>query len=152
MIYLKLQRKPKTISELFDRLFSYWDRNQYKSCQTYKDAEATKVECLGNKYRSVDDIVEIVQTYFPESTEQEIFWELLHFRIQREDSTYVSCLIHCLNISRPTICLTRNSKYPLVIDYFESSLMTKSKYKDWKTICAMVGIYSEEELSNIKYS
>lgn len=73
MIYLKLDNKPTTFSEL---LLELYGERSYSKCYTYKDEECTVIQCSAGSYRSVDEIFEIARTYFPEITFQEVQDEL----------------------------------------------------------------------------
>ncbi len=74
-IYLKID-KPNTIQELLLQLFSCY--GYYNTgAETYFDEACTQIQCESNKWRSFDDIFEIVNTYFPNTEEKEIMHELL---------------------------------------------------------------------------
>lgn len=150
MIYLKLEQKPKTLEELFTQLFSYYNASQLKSCETFEDESCNLSECDANKYRSIDDVLDIAQTYFPDLSEQHVIRSLLTTILEYRGDLYYPYLIACSKISRPTICFNEG-EYPRVnIRYdFDSENLKQSRFKNWKEVCAIAGINSIKELQDI---
>lgn len=146
MIYLKLKQEPKTIEELLTELFSHKSNSgDIKSVETYKDKEYTIIDCDEDKYRSVDDLVEIVQTYFPDATPKEIFRTLIELKIYYDDDTYRLCMLNCDKINRPTMSFSKRDTIWGFDDdddeneYFTNELF-KSEYKNWGTVCYIAEI------------
>lgn len=52
----------------------YYNR---KFIQTYSNEKCTKIQCEFGRMRSFDDILEIVRTYFPKTSAEQLFHELL---------------------------------------------------------------------------
>lgn len=63
MIYLKLDKEPKSFSEILDVL--YIQGLSTTACPTYLDKECTIEECSSNRRRSFQALFEIARTYFP---------------------------------------------------------------------------------------
>lgn len=149
MIYLKLTKKPRTIKEVITNLLSYEVYLSLKSCITYHDEEFNKVECFENKYRSIDDIVTIVQTYFPKATEKQIISALFNTVIIKNNIEYYMKVFACNDIKKPTVCFkvkTRRSNfYNDDLNYFTFG---NSKFDSIKQVCAIAGFNSAQELDN----
>lgn len=63
-IYVKYGRK-KSIKEFLIEFFKSEKRNGYlTNVTTYKNSECTTVQCDEGKYRSFDEILELVNTYY----------------------------------------------------------------------------------------
>ena len=86
-IYLKefREKPPDSIEELITVFQTYKHSNGYDyigSRETYSNPECTKIECYGGRYRSIDALVELSRTYFPDITEKEIFTSLFNLVIE----------------------------------------------------------------------
>lgn len=150
MIYLKFKTPPKTIKAVLRKLFSHkvgQFQPYFKSTITYSDPECTQIECKADKYRSVDDIVDIVHTYFPDATEKEIFNTLIRYRVRYKGRNHRIRLVNCNDIKRPTVFFYDNE--PIVAKPFEARHLVNSRYKNWKTVCKIAGIKSKKELDKI---
>lgn len=147
MIYLKLKKQPTTIAELMTALFSFSTVGILKSVATYIDKECTRLDCNEDKYRSVDDLVEIVQTYFPNSTEEEILKQLLELKIHRGRVCYRLNMINCYNIVKPTICFIESR----TINTSDSRGVNlhNSKYKNWATVYRKAGFKSRAQVEKL---
>lgn len=151
-IFLKLDKEPDTIEELITELYNYprtTGTGIYKllSVETYTDDG--KVDCGRGKYRSIDDIIAIVRTYFPKTPylpvpeDIEIFQVLLNLVITKKDITYYPCLVACPNIYKPTFFL-RNKPY--VCDY-PDDFTEKSNY-NWREVWESLGFRNGDEVKN----
>lgn len=107
-IYLKLEEKPKTIKDLLTKLYSNLCVESMKTIKTYSNPECTNTQCMPNRYRSLDDIVEIVNTYFPKATEKEIFLELFNLNFIIKDGKARLMPIDCDEIDKPTMFYSCN--------------------------------------------
>lgn len=70
MIYLKTKKKFKDIEDLVE--YGYKIPNAYGFKPTFKNKECSIFECHQNAYRSFDGLLEICQTYFPETTDKDL--------------------------------------------------------------------------------
>lgn len=139
-IYLKLKKKPKTIDELIVELFSIYSisTRYLKATKTYKDPECKINQCCTGRYRSIDDFFEIVKTYFPKATEEEILYSLLHKVIRKHNKYYVLYCINCSTINKSTIIFIESISLFTDPPYFYSYMMsnTNSHFiwnKIWKS-------------------
>lgn len=101
-IYVKFG-KQEHIRFFLVKLFGYDNRGQYKSVETYSDPECTIVQCPQNKYRSIEDIHNIVNTYYPGTT----FKKLFHYLIMVNKNNSRAFFIRCSDINKTTFCYTR---------------------------------------------
>lgn len=140
-IYLKLDKPPETIKELLINLFTY--NNYYselKGTKTYSDKECKIIQCSQGRYRSVDDIVELVNTYFPNTEDLNIFKEIFNLAIKHNEQVFVPYLVDCNDVQRPTMSLYGN-----VSLHSGGKNLLKSKY-NWRTIWESLGFTSEDDV------
>ena len=144
MIYLQKNFKPKTIKEVIIKLYSKTSNNSslIKSCTTYSDPNCTIIECDENKLRSIDAVIEIIKTYFPEASDEEIFKELFDTVIIINGIKHVIYPIDCQDIKMPTISFSKHSTI-----LFAGSVHPKSKY-NWDDVIKSIGFKSR----NLLYS
>ena len=139
-IYIK-GPKPRTIKSLIKRLYSYKKGyfNIVKSTSTFFDRECIRLECDDAKNRSFDAIFEIVNTYFPNTSEKEVVKELLSTVIVYNKKSYKCNILYCPNISKPVCYFNTYPSYTL------SSKNGDSK-KSWRQLLRPLGITSELKL------
>lgn len=82
-IYLKIE-KPKTIEELLLQLFTF-KGHYHTGTTTYLDEACTQIQCEENKWRSFDDVYELVNTYFPNTDEKEVMRQLLILPLKKDN-------------------------------------------------------------------
>lgn len=102
-------------------LFSNINGTVITTNETYFDKELKKLQCNKGRLRSFDDILEIVNTYFPSITPKRLIHELLVF----DPPKYINT-IDGLNTNYSD-CNKLNSKY------------------SWHELLAMLGIKNYEE-------
>lgn len=145
-IYLKLDKKPENIIELLYALFSYGidTSNTVTNVITYNDEECQEIQCDCRKYRSFDDIFDIVNTYFPETPVEEVFKSMLILNIKNTDkkSNLYPWLYRCSTIKRIVFCYNYNKS-----EQEFSSEKYESKY-NWVDLMTMIGIKNQQELKN----
>lgn len=93
-IYVKF-KKPDTLKEF---LYKFFDTLNKNSAQTFSDVECKVPQCDAGRRRSFDDLYDIVTTYFPEATIEEILKELILLKPALYFYPYV-----CGTINRPVI-------------------------------------------------
>lgn len=139
-IYIKLNKQPNSIKELLKELFSYIEGQQLKSTMTYKDSNCKIIECYENKYRSIDAVVEVCQTYFSNLKDEEIIKKILFTVIERSGKQFNPYLIQCNEIQMPTLCfISVNTKRPPLINTEINRIYPYSKYKSWENILNIIG-------------
>lgn len=128
-IYLKLEKPPDTIKELIEELFNFAPgTTSFYSVDTFNDKECTDKQCGAGRYRSVDDLVDIFHTYFPDKDKQELFTQLFNLVIERNEIKYTPYLADCFEINKPTICFFHN-----ISMHSCGRIMSNSDY-NWKDI------------------
>lgn len=97
MIYVKPENVRENLEEFLKHNFStnteYFDKGKFS--MTYKDSECTIRECHSAR-RSFEDLLEISQTYFPETTEAELAKILLNLK----SSDFNMRCLYCINIHK----------------------------------------------------
>lgn len=142
-IYIKLKSKPKTVRELLKSLFSYVNTNLVTNVTTYKDRKCKQIQCDSNKLRSFDDVLEVVNTYFPTVSYKTVFKILLTLKIPNSEKIFNLHMGHCQGIERIRLAYYVGN-YP---DYNNAKSQPKyeSKYS-WKELLNEIGIDSEDKL------
>lgn len=162
-IYLKKFKntKPNSLIELIQTLYQYSNTYSVKSIQTYNDVNCTDLECDEDKFRSADALVELCKTYFPNTTEKEIFTALVNTIIILEDKRFYLILSYCTDICKPVFYFYQNlvkSDINYSIDdanndnsdedgyYYEN----KSEYESWEQIMKIIGFNKESLYSYLE--
>lgn len=151
-IYLKLEKQPETIAELLFKLFSYDYDGYLKSVETFSDEQCKIKECNENKFRSIDDVLIIVNTYFPQTSIKEVMQNLLSIVIRYNNELFTICTLHCTDINKPTIYFSKC--YDLddfAFTYYEDEdSMYLSEFEDWAELFKIVNFNSKNELLDFK--
>lgn len=100
-IYLKnyVKKRGLPVASFLEELF----HKQYGFPATYCDKECTKIQCSRGKNRSIDDVMCLIKTYYPNKTYKHIFEQ---FRIYLEkvnnvnDDECSNTLILCNDIEK----------------------------------------------------
>lgn len=137
-IYLKTETKFETPRELLAVLFNITCFYGYKSVATYYDKDCTEEQCEEEKYRSIDEVVEIFQTYFPNITKQEVAFYLF----STELGGYPLQHGMCSDIYQPTMMFGRMN-YGNIGDEKLNSLYDGSI--SWNDFAKLVNITNQTE-------
>ena len=126
-IYVKFaeENKPKTVREFLNKFFSSHKENYIRNVETYSDKECTILQCKADKYRSFDDIFELVKTYYPIVSIGTIFKILLTLKPEHNQSTYNLFMMSCSGIKKIN-CLYVKFKGNKVTNY--SDIMQNASY------------------------
>lgn len=139
MIYIK-NADPTNLNTLLKSMFhlnknGLDGNNMLKNTDSsYSDPEFLINQCLANRYRSFDDIVEFVNTYLPEVSVKEILEELID--LYRDKNIYLY-VINCYNIQKPTMCYT---SLKLDHDIYSDDFRAENSKYNWINLFAMIGI------------
>ncbi len=140
-LYVKF-KKPRTIKEFLIEFYKNTDYGCGTAGVTYFDVECTKIHC-SKSYRSFDDLLELVQTYYPSTTPKRMIYHLITLKIlnPKTNRMFVPHLGVCAGMGR-----IRYIPYP---DWNCSSYLTKqmgqSKYT-WKELLSLLNIKDIREL------
>lgn len=104
-IYVKFE-KPETLKEFLTLLFSYSEDRCLKSVTTYHDKECTTIQCREGKNRSIDDVLEIVNTYYPDVKIEELCQVLFNLKIKHNNTEYTLYGLKCCTINRSVLLFT----------------------------------------------
>lgn len=144
-IYTKFGKKD-SIQEFIFNLFSYRDGYCLFSVETYYDEECKIQQCRRNTYRSIDDLYEILNTYYTINYE-ELLHYLLMTRISINDNIKYPNFIFCEDTDLFTMCFggylsSFDSLEEDDIDYSETSISSIS----WYELFFKLNIKSQEDL------
>jgi len=115
---------------------------KHELSDTYLNEECTFIQTVSGKFRSPDDLFEIIRTYFPDATNNEIMHELLvgDFEDYNGDELFPQ-LYHCTSMNRLRFmyhCYTSNTEFSKINKY-------DSKYT-WSELLNPLGIYTNKDL------
>lgn len=105
-IYVNIKRQ-RLVKDFITLLYSH-SKNGYMTCiESFSDQELTKIQCVKGKYRSIDDVLEIVNTYYPSITMKRLAKILHNLEIVNNDNkTYYFYSLYCTNIEKTTTLFT----------------------------------------------
>lgn len=145
-IYTNFGRQ-KTLREFLIKLFSSESSNYRLNVETYHDEECKSLQCQRNKYRSFDDILDCVNTYYKNITPKCLIHTLLTLNIKNDKGQI--CCLHigiCSGIKR-----IRMLYYPYPLENTYSSEIPCEKYNSkysWIDLLEMLNITTSKELIN----
>ena len=150
-IYVKFaeENKPKTVREFLHKFFSSYKEQYLRNVKTYSDKECTILQCNSDKYRSFDDIFELVKTYYPTVSIGTIFKILLTLKPKHNDIVYNLFMMSCSGIKKIN-CLYVKFKGGSVKNY--SDIIQNTSYDSnytYKELFNMIGVKNQEDLDNI---
>jgi hypothetical protein len=108
---------------------------------TYFDKECKLIHCDPNKYRGFDDILNVVQTYFPEIDEKQLMHHLVMLEL---DDKYYGHFGVCKDVGILRYILYTEVDY---IDIFNNYTPEKSRY-NWRDLFLLLDIHNTEEIKN----
>ena len=150
-IYVKFaeESKPKTVREFLHKFFSSYKDQYLRNVKTYSNKECTILQCDSDKYRSFDDIFELVKTYYPTVSIGTIFKILLTLKPKHDGTVYNLFMMSCSGIKKIN-CLYVKFKGDKVKNY--SDIMQNASYDSnytYKELFDMIGVKNQEDLDNI---
>lgn len=152
-IYFKTEKeKFNSIEELLDEFYRL--PGEYESVlmapATFKDEECTQIQCKPNKTRSVDELQELIQTYIPEASFEEMVKALVFYvRMDiSQNMTYITTPYHCGDIHKNVIFYQLSGNIPHIADnYIYTPNNTYSKHT-WREMLSTIGINTLKELKD----
>ena len=150
-IYI-LGKKPETINELLRTLYSYVtnDNSIFKAIETYSDEECLTPQCSTCKNRSFDDLMCIVNTYFPDTNEATLITELMNLMITGDNNKYFCWIMFCSDIHKPVINYWLEESFARFVR--TSDLKLSNEYGDSNysaaEILSLINIKDYEEMFN----
>ena len=151
MIYLI--STPNSLPDLITKFFTYRVGIVYiKGAKTYSDVDCSIEQCEAARYRSFEDILECAQTYFPETTEEDLLKLLLSIVIVEKENRYQVMCYNCQGILKPTCCF-HQAFTDVILDEKFSEPYGSFKTHDlitWKHILRRIGISEESHLQQFK--
>jgi hypothetical protein len=109
-IYLNHPPEFNTPAEVINYL--YYKNDWNTEYETYLDEACQMRECRSHKLRSIDALIELIQTYFPDFEESDFIdtlFEVVELR-KKEKAIYKYFYInYCMDIDRCTLSMESNS-------------------------------------------
>jgi hypothetical protein len=102
-IYTKFGKQP-TIMKFLELFFDYklWGE-RLLSCETYFDKECTEVQCERGKYRSIEELLMCIRTYYTNVSFETLMRNLCNLKITREGKNYYFRPYECHDIKKTTV-------------------------------------------------
>lgn len=142
MIYVNF-KKPRTLREFLTKFFDYHKSdNSARLCvKTYTDSECKFVQCAENKYRSFDNILECVNTYFPKVTAKELIHELLTLNLKTKTGAQLYLrMANCSTINKIRCWYGINTSSDVLL------VSRLGSQYSWKELLEMLGIKTQEQI------
>lgn len=140
-IYVNFE-PPATVKEFLKKFFSEsnYAHQGFSAVETYFDKECSTIQCEKNKFRSFDDLFDLVNTYYTVKPE-ELMHELLTANLKNGNYDVVLHMGNCSSIERIRMCFYK--------ELAPGNIFTLEKYNSkwsWGELLNMIGITNKEEL------
>lgn len=133
---------PETIPEFLAKFFSCTHMNDRRTnVETFSDEACTTLQCSAGRFRSFDDVLILVNTYYPETSPKDLMHILLSLDLKTKAGRQL--YLHmgdCSTIQRIRMLFYHERP----TNVFMSSKL-QSKYS-WQELLAMLGITNNGEL------
>lgn len=104
-IYVNIKRQ-RYLKDFLTLLYSS-PINCYLTCvESFKDELYTIQQCQARKYRSIDEILEIVNTYYPSITMKKLAKVLHSMVITKDNKKYKLYSLYCNKVGKTTTLFT----------------------------------------------
>ncbi len=149
-IYVKFE-KPDTIEEFLNLFFSekrgYSIHDYFCNVETYNDEACTDIQCYAGKNRSIDDLLDCVNTYFESTTIEELMNILVSLVIVSDNNIKYSMYnYYCKDIDKSVMWWARiGTNKP---DLFRTCDTRGNSQWSWVELYEMMGITNQEEMDN----
>ncbi len=139
-LYTKIE-KQSTLKEFLEKFFSHPKvyTKYITGHATYYDEECTRMHCHQGRYRSFDDLLILVNTYYDNITPEELIHNISILRIYHEGIEYSIYCGTCGDIQRIKMLFLPSGMH---ISF--NGIKYQSKYS-WKELFAMINIYCESD-------
>lgn len=105
-IYVNIERQ-RTLKEFLTLLYSNKNTNGYLTCiKSFEDELCTIKQCDADKYRSIEEILEIINTYYPSITMKRLAKVLHSLIIEKDNRTYKFYSLYCSKVNMTTTLFT----------------------------------------------
>lgn len=105
-IYVNIKRQ-RYLKDFLILLYSHPNDNYLTCIESFKDKLYTIKQCQAGKYRSIDEILEIVNTYYPSITFKKLSKVLHSLKIVKNNEKYHFYSLYCGKIKRTTTLFTK---------------------------------------------
>lgn len=133
---------PETISEFLTKFFSCMYMNDRRTnVETYSNEACTIIQCSANRYRSFDDVLILVNTYYPGTSPKDLMHILLSLNLKSKigEQLYLH-MGDCSTIRRIRMLFYRERPTHVFLSEKRQSLYS------WQELLAMLGITNNGEL------
>ena len=138
-LYIKIAKPLESSKDIIPDLFTHDISIGFRGAITYFNEELTEIHCLADAYRSIDDVITVHVTYYPEITIEEIAFNV--FSSVLEDNGPQFGL--CDTIGKPTMYYGKYSFGCIGTEYLDHQ---KDAMMSWNQLAKKVGINNIYEL------
>lgn len=104
-IYVKIKRQ-RYLKDFLTLLYSH-PKEGYLTCiESFEDKLCTIKQCKVGKYRSIDELLEIVNTYYPSITFKKLAKVLHSLIIEKDNKKYYFYSLYCSKVNKTTTLFT----------------------------------------------
>lgn len=104
-IYVNIKRQ-RYLKDFLTLLYSYPNNGHLTCVESFMDPLYTIKQCQAGKYRSIDEILEIVNTYYPTITFKRLAKVLHSLTIEKDNIQYKFYSLYCSKVDRTTTLFT----------------------------------------------
>jgi len=104
-IYVKIKRQ-RYLKDFLILLYSHPFQGYLTCVESFKDELYIIRQCKAGKYRSIDEILEIVNTYYPTITIKRLAKVLHSLEIVKDNKTYYFYSLYCYKVQKTTTLFT----------------------------------------------
>lgn len=143
-IYTKFGKQP-TIMKFLELFFDYplWEE-RLLSCETYFDKECTEIQCERGKYRSIEELLMCVRTYYTNVSFETLMRNLCNLKITKNGISYYFRPFACEDIKKTTVCM----KSARQSHYFDLSNEKQESFYSCMDCFKMGGLYDQKDYDN----
>lgn len=105
MIYVKIKRQ-RYLKDFLTLLYSHPSQSYLTCIESFEDELCTIRQCKAGKYRSIDEILEIVNTYYPSITIKRLAKVLYSLEIVKDINKYYFYSLYCSKVKMTTTLFT----------------------------------------------
>lgn len=104
-IYVNIKRQ-RYLKDFLTLLYSYPNQGHLTCIKSFRDKLYTIQQCKAGKYRSIDELLEIVNTYYPSITIKKLSKILHSMVITKDNKNYTFYSLYCSKVQKTTTLFT----------------------------------------------
>lgn len=106
MIYVNIKRQ-RYLKDFLTLLYSHPNGGYLTCINSFEDELCTITQCKAGKYRSIDELLEIVNTYYPSITFERLSKVIHSLIIEKDDKKFKFYSLYCSKENKTTTLFTK---------------------------------------------